>query len=150
MNIVFKRPDGGVSVVHLTDEAESSAAEEKKLRERGSIPADWVAVGQGVALPQERTFRNAWGHDGAAVMVRMPQARDVWRDKMRAVRGPMLAALDVEYQKADEQANAGKKTAISKQKQALRDVTIMPEIDAAETPEALKAVWPAILGAVPA
>jgi hypothetical protein len=35
-----------------------------------------------------------------------------------------------------------KKADVSRAKQALRDVTDDPEIEAATTPEALKAVWP--------
>ena len=56
-----------------------------------------------------------------------------------------LAALDVEYQHADERGDVAEKARIAAKKQALRDVTADPAIEAAQTPEALKAVWPDIL-----
>ena len=98
-------------------------------------------------LPQDRTFRNAWKPD---LTVDMAKARDIWRDKMRRARAPKLAELDIEYQRADEAADVVRKRDVARRKQALRDVTKDPRIEAASTPEALKAVWPEGLGdAVP-
>jgi hypothetical protein len=75
----------------------------------------------------------------------MPTARDIWRDKMRAARKPLLEALDVQVMQALEQ---GKPIApIAAQKQALRNVTVHPGIDAAQTPDELRKVWPAALTA---
>lgn len=141
---LFTNPDGRVSVV---------------------IPAPGVAIEDAVAgavpnglayiivddseIPSDRTYRNAWELAGGQVAHNMAKARELHRVYMRAAREPMLAALDVAYQRADERGPAGaaEKAAITAQKQALRDVTDDPAIAAAVTVAQLKAVWPAILGA---
>jgi hypothetical protein len=50
--------------------------------------------------------------------------------------------LDTAYMRADEVGDQQEKRRIATQKQALRDVTADPRIDAAATPEELKAVIP--------
>ncbi|MCA6098878.1 hypothetical protein J6525_10725 [Bradyrhizobium sp. WSM 4400] len=79
----------------------------------------------------------------------MEKCRAILRDRMRFSRAPKLAVLDIEYQRADEVGDVARKQAIAAKKQKLRDVTKLPEIDAATTLEALKAVWPQdVLGSV--
>ena len=94
-----------------------------------------------ITVPTDRTFRGAWQFNGAAVEVDMAAARDIWRDKIRQARQPLLAALDAEFMKAFE---AGADTsAIVDEKTALRDAPADPAIDAATTPDELKLVQPA-------
>jgi hypothetical protein len=76
------------------------------------------------------------------IKIDMTVARDVWRNRIRAARAPKLAALDVAYQRADEQSDSTAKQEIAARKQALRDATKDPRIDAAETPSDLTVVWP--------
>jgi len=84
-----------------------------------------------------------------SIKINMDKARGIWRNKMREARKPILEALDIEYQRADEDGNTQKKKEIANQKKKLRDITAIPEIDAALTPEALKAIWPVDLGPHP-
>ena len=76
------------------------------------------------------------------IVIDMSKARDIWRDKIRAERDARFKDLDVAYQRADETGDAVKKADIAAQKQALRDAPADPAIDAATTPEELKAIWP--------
>ena len=69
----------------------------------------------------------------------MDKARDIHRDKVREARNPKLAAKDVEFQRALE-TGADTATIVS-EKQALRDAPAAAAIDAATTPEELKAAW---------
>lgn len=91
-----------------------------------------------LTVPADRTFRGAWQFNGAAVDIDMAAARDIHRDNLRREREPKLAALDVDYMKALEQG--GDTAAIAAQKQALRDVTADARIEAASTPDELKAL----------
>jgi hypothetical protein len=113
-----------------------------------------VAARHGViaaaTIPADRMFRDAWCHAGGHVDVDMDAARGIHRDRMRQARAPLLAALDIAYQRADEQGDAAAKAAVVAQKQALRDVTDDPTIATAATAGDLAAVWPAILGAATA
>ena len=91
-----------------------------------------------ITAPTDRTFRGAWQFSGNAVDIDMAAARDIHRDNLRQARKPLLDALDVDYMKALEQG--GDTAAIAAQKQVLRDVTADARIDAAATPDELKAL----------
>jgi hypothetical protein len=73
------------------------------------------------------------------INVNMTKARDIHREKVRQARNPKLAAKDIEYQRALE-TNADT-TAIVAAKQALRDAPASAAIEAATTPDELKAAW---------
>lgn len=116
-------------------------------RARGKcIPEDAadVRVIDASELPTDRTFRDAW-RDQGGIVVDMPAAREIHKERLREVRAPLLEALDIEYTRADEQKNDAKKAEIAAKRQALRDVTSDPAIEVATTPEALKAVLPDVL-----
>lgn len=89
-------------------------------------------------IPTDRTFRNAWQYSGNVVEIDMPTARNIHRDTLREERKPILSGLDVDYMKALEQGSDT--SAIVAMKQKLRDVTKDPRIDAAATPDELKAL----------
>lgn len=130
--------EGGANVEWAETEDEFVAR-----RASTDVPAD--ATNPQVIEPSElpdRTFRNAWKHDGDKVDVDMPKAREIHKDNLRLLRAPKLAALDIEYQRADERGDVARKVEIAVQKQALRDVTNAAGIDAAQTPEELKAAIP--------
>ena len=91
-----------------------------------------------LTVPTDRTFRGAWQFNGAAVEIDMTAAREIHRDNLRAERKPLLEALDVAYMRALEDDTGT--VDITAEKQALRDVTADPRIDAATTPDELKAL----------
>lgn len=92
------------------------------------------------AIPQDRTFRNAWTLNGGKVEHDMAKAREIQRNRLRAERAGRLADLDLAYVRADEAQDATAKAAVVAQKQALRDVTDAPQIAAAQTVADLKAL----------
>lgn len=91
-------------------------------------------------IPADRTYRNALGDDGKALKHDMVKARNLHRDYLRQAREPLLQALDVEAMRADEVGDAKKKADAIKRKQALREITNHPDIEAAQDVVALKAV----------
>lgn len=114
---------------------------------KGGFPAGVPVMWRRVALedfPADPTFRNAWTDTGR-IEVDMPKAREIHKDNLRAMRSPKLAALDADYLRADETGDTVAKTRIAAEKQALRNVTADPAIEAAKTPEELKAVLPPAL-----
>jgi hypothetical protein len=85
-----------------------------------------------------------------AIGVNVAKAKNLQKDRFRQVRGPLLEGLDIDYQKADEAADASAKTTVATKKQALRDVTSNATLDAASTADEVRAVWDAdVLGARP-
>jgi hypothetical protein len=92
-------------------------------------------------IPAERNFREAWENStGSVLSVNMTQAKNIWRDKIREARPEEFAKLDADYMKALE--TGASTTQIVTDKQALRDAPADPRIDAATTPDELKAVQP--------
>lgn len=94
------------------------------------------------SLPESRVFREAWaaGSGKQEIVVDMNVAREIWRDKIRLARAEEFKRLDTEFLLALE--SGGDVSQIVAQKQALRDATKDPAIDAAKTPEELLKVKP--------
>lgn len=186
--IIYRRPDGGVSVVNpsagarLVSGVKIVVNGETSLREvdppepfdrftrllnAGGVFPVWaetedaflarvaakdvppgassVQVVEESQIPSDRTFRDAWTAGAGKVDHDMAKCREIHRNRLRWARTPLLAALDIEYQRADENGDGVAKAVIAAKKQALRDVTKDPAIEEAKTPEALAAVVPAAL-----
>ena len=80
--------------------------------------------------------------------VDMAKAREIHKDKIRVARKPLLEALDVEFQKAQE--TSADTSAIVAKKNALRDAPADSGIAAASDVAALKSQWRTdILGTSP-
>ena len=80
--------------------------------------------------------------------VDMAKAKEIHKTNIRAAREPLLTALDVEFQKAQE--TSASTTDIVTKKQALRDAPADSGIASAADEAALKAQWnTSILGASP-
>jgi hypothetical protein len=93
-------------------------------------------------IPRDRTFRDGWYQEEGKIEHNMEKCRAIHRCRMRDARSLKLAALDIEYQRADEVRNERRKREVATLKQELRDVTSLLEIEAAQTPEDLKKIWP--------
>ena len=158
--IVYTAPDGSVRVIVPAPEMFNPKSKTRSLLPKLATASEdeilaWIVakdVPAGVEyhfvedsdLPS-REFRNAWKIDGGKIGHDMDKCRAIWKDKMREARAPKLAALDLEYQRADEADDKAKKREVAARKQALRDVTADTRIVSAKTPEELKAVWPETL-----
>jgi hypothetical protein len=92
------------------------------------------------ALPADRAYRNAWKDTGTTIVHDMPKAREIHRGKLRELRAPVLAALDVEWMKAVAAKKNPDADAVEAKRQVLRDLPADPRIDAAQTVEELKAI----------
>ena len=77
-------------------------------------------------------------------VVDLKKAKEVWRDRIRIKRVPVLQALDVEYLKASEKKEDTSE--ITKKKQELRDLPQNPKIDKAKSIADLVKVWHNLLG----
>jgi hypothetical protein len=114
--IIYQTADG-IAVIHP---AEGVAAEDciKDVPEGAAHK-----IIDASELPADRYFRRAWKFADSGVQVDIETAKEVQRDKWRAMRAPKLAALDTDVMKAVERGDAKRRNALADQKQALRDVT---------------------------
>ena len=100
----------------------------------------------------DRHFRNAWvwNADQTAIAEDITEAKKIFQDKIREVRGPLLDAEDVVYMKALEADDASAKTASVAKKKKLRDAPAASAITSADTIDKLKAAWDeSVLGTSP-
>lgn len=142
---ILERSDGGVSIMNVV---EGSLLEEIRKWEDTSNGVKILSSVEVVDadIPIDRTFRDAWTKlPSSGIQIDMPKAREIWRDYLRSLRGSRLRDLDVAYIRALEINDRQEMNRITALKQALRDVTQNPAIEAAQTPEQLKAFIPEIL-----
>ena len=92
-------------------------------------------------VPSDRHFRGAWSLSGTVISEDMTAAKVIFKDKIREVRTPLLAAEDVVYMKALEAADSTAQAASVAKKKALRDAPAASAITNADTIAKLKAAW---------
>jgi hypothetical protein len=74
------------------------------------------------------------------ITINFDKAVNITKDRLRAERAPLLQKLDVDYQRADEAADAVKKAEVAAEKQRLRDLPTLA--DDCTTLDELKALKP--------
>lgn len=74
--------------------------------------------------------------------INIDKAKDIWKDKIREKRKPVLEQLDVDFMRANE--SGADTTTIVTDKQTLRDLP--SQVDTATTTDEIKAVWNEKLG----
>ena len=92
-------------------------------------------------VPSDRHFRGAWSISGSVISEDLTKAKEIFKDKIREVRGPLLEAEDVVYMKALEADDATAKAASVTKKNALRNAPAASAITNATTIAELKAAW---------
>lgn len=163
-------PDGTVRILSPAPEMfDPSSRTRQLLAEKGKLPLEateqevWafirakdvpkdavsVCAHDASELPQDRTFRNAWTHDGEQVCVDMPKARQIHLENIRRARAPELDRLDKEWMKAMGQKRMADADAFEAMRQSLRDIPQVLDVNMAQTPEDLKALWPEGLPKLP-
>ena len=76
------------------------------------------------------------------ITINISKAKEVWKNKIRIARKPVLEKLDIDFMKAQEAGTDT--TSIVADKNTLRD---LPEqVDTATTTDEIKAVWNDMLG----
>lgn len=88
----------------------------------------------------DRYFRDAWQFGDGVIEINMPKARHIHRARLRELRKVEFEKLDVAWMRAvasDDESGAG---AAEAERQKLRDLPADARIEAATTPDALKAL----------
>jgi len=92
-------------------------------------------------VPSDRHFRGAWSLSGSTITEDMTAAKVIFKNKIREVRAPLLAAEDVVYMKALEDADTDAQAASITKKTALRNAPAASAITNAGNTAALKNAW---------
>ena len=94
-----------------------------------------------VTMPKNRDFRGAWTLEGDVMKEDLSAAKELFKDKIKEARTPLLASEDVAFMMALENDDASARAASVAKKKALRDATKASAIDAASSIDELKAAW---------
>ena len=70
------------------------------------------------------------------ITINLNKAKDIWKDKLRTERAPLLSQLDVQFQRALE--TGADTTEIVAEKQRLRDITNL--VTSATTLDEIKSI----------
>ena len=92
-------------------------------------------------IPSNRLFRNAWSLSGSTITEDLTAAKVIFKDKIREVRKPLLAAQDGAYMKALEADSSDDQTTAKNAKTALRNAPAASAITNAANIGALKSAW---------
>ena len=148
--ILYTRPDGGVSIVVPTPETLAKFETEDDaiahVRER-SVPDDAtkIRVIDRSAIPEKRTFRNAWVDGTDKAVTDRSKASAIHMNRIREVRNAELAKEDINFQKAIEADDDSAKATVATKKQTLRDIPQNFDLSGASTDDELDALWPSEL-----
>lgn len=105
------------------------------------IDKDGASITGPSSMPSDRSFRGAWKINGTVISEDLAAAKDIFKDKIREVRKPLLEAEDVVYMKALEVDDSSAKAASVTKKTALRNAPAASAITNATTIAELKAAW---------
>lgn len=119
--IIFQNDNGGVATCIPTGEISIEDVLEKDVpKGRGG------RIVENTELPfNDNDFYDAWEMDDTKVWVNIEKAREITKNRLRMERAPLLAALDVQFQRALEEGKPT--TAIVAEKNRLRDITTLAD-----------------------
>jgi len=135
--------DGYTAVLHPSEKWQGTLEELAIKDVRSNV--EWYIIEES-QLPLDETFREAWVIEDGSITADITKAKEVWLNKFRKARNPILAALDIDFIKAVESGNISLQNEIASKKQILRDITL---INLPNITEEIKAIWPEVLGQNP-
>jgi hypothetical protein len=151
--IVYTRPDGGVSVVspasaaRLFDETEDEFIARIQAKD---VPGDAldIEVVEGITIPTDRWFRDAWTRalGGGPIGIDLAVARSIHGERMSTAIGLEIARLATEERKSRLKGNTAAADAAKTDKasiEALNLAALATQLGTAPNVAALKAIWPA-------
>lgn len=132
--IIYATPEGGVAIVHPTGEVSINELVAKV------VPAgvDFEIVDQS-KIPSDRFFRNAWVKGDCCVEHDLDKCKAIGHDIRRAKRAEEFAPHDEVIMKQIPGVDAKNAEAARTEIRA-KYAKIQDEIEAADSPEAIKAV----------
>ena len=132
MKIIYQNESGGISVIHSTGELSIEEVAAKDVPQGVAYE-----IVEDDAIPSDRTFRNAWVANGAAVDVDLDQAKSIGHDRRRAARAEEFKPHDEVIMKQIPNADA---VVAEAARAAIRTKyeQVQTAIDAATTPDEIK------------
>lgn len=132
--IVYINPDNTITVIVPAPTADVDGIVKSQVPEGAAY-----RILNASELPFRDDYRVSWKVDqNFKIYHDLKIAKEVHKDRIRKLRQPKLDALDLKYQRADEDGDLELKKAIVLNKKKLRDLTTHPAIESAKTIDELK------------
>jgi len=132
--IVYINPDSSITVIVPAPSSDINELVKLQVPEGASY-----RIMNTSDIPFRDDYRPSWKVDNAFKIYHdLSVAKEIHKERIRKLRVPKLEALDIKYQRADEDGDLELKKAIVLKKKKLRELTNHPSIDAAKTIEELK------------
>jgi predicted metal-dependent hydrolase len=134
--IIFSQNEGQLTILTPTGELTLEEVLKKDL----PLNTPYKIVD---SLDIDNKFYNAYEFDKKlGAKINISKAKEIWKNKWRAVRKPLFEKLDIDFIKAVETMNTEEIQQIALKKQQLRDVT---DTSLPDNLESIKKTWPSIL-----
>ena len=133
--IIYPNEDGGVTVVHPSSNFLLEHTMGDLALATVPVEVEYRIIDES-KIPLDLEFRDSWEYKDGKIVENLGKARLIAKERLRGKRKPLLTALDVQYQRAQEDGRDT--TIIISEKQRLRDVTKLA--DTATTLDELKAL----------
>lgn len=151
--IIYTRPDGGVSIINPAPEFVNKFETEDEAMvtiQTKDVPSDAsdVQIVDKTAILTDRSFRNAWRQTAGIISVNMPKARSIHAARLAAAllaESRRLEASETEARIAGRTADADKAASDVVAVGAISLTGLAAQVQAATTPTALVAIWPALV-----
>jgi hypothetical protein len=119
-NIIWLQPNNTLAVTSIWND-DSAEEHAQLLLNRGDVPSDWQILGYNIELFPTWNRQEDWVWENSNIVVDFDRAKESTKERLRLERSGLLAALDVEFQRALEQNQSTSN--IVAEKQRLRDIT---------------------------
>jgi len=116
--IIYEKTDKSISIIIPTENISIKEVFEKDIPEEYK---DKAKIIEDNIIPADRIFRNAWELENKKIVINIDKAKEIWKDKLRQERIPLLENLDIEWMIATEKKQDTK--LISDKKNILRNIT---------------------------
>jgi len=117
--VVVQKQDKSICIIYPTNECTNELLLRDIKQIIGYLNHYEITKDQ---ILKDRYFREAWEYTDK-LNINISKANDIHRQRLRILRQPLLAKLDIEYMRADEIKDEGQKSVIMEKKQRLRDIT---------------------------
>lgn len=132
--IIYINPDKSINIIIPSKDSDINELVKTQVPEGLS----YRIVNDSDIIPRD-PYRASWKVDQDFKIIHdLDKAKEIHKDLIRQLRAPKLEALDIKYQRADEEGDLELKKAIVLKKKKLRELTNHPIIDAAKTIDELK------------
>lgn len=144
--ILWSDPVNGMAITNVIDSVDPTQHRDSLVKNSIFQASQFVAVVDSATLPADMYFREAWSYVNGVIMFDLVKCRITHLRKLRKLRDKKLKNTDMEAIRRNEIGDVAGFARLKNYRQNLRTMPVdtQPLLDAALTPDDIRAVTPAI------